>query len=92
MQTTEAEPQPRAPRHPAGPWRVLLFNDQVHSFDEVIALLAVATGLDLDRCIEITELVHTAGRAEVIRTTQEGAERILTVLHRGDLLAAMRRA
>ena len=75
-----------------GAWRVLLYNDQVHTFSEVIALLVVATGFDLERCSAITLEVHVAGRAEVVRTGAAEAERIVGILCDGGLLAAMRQA
>jgi ATP-dependent Clp protease adapter protein ClpS len=70
----------------------LLFNDQVHTFREVTALLAIATGFDLRRCLAITERVHIAGRAEVIQTDAASAERVAKVLRDGGLLAAVRSA
>lgn len=73
-----------------GSWRVLLFNDQVHTFQEVILLLVLATGFDLKRCVEITEQAHVTGRAEVIRADEATAEKVAKVLIDGGLIAAVR--
>ncbi len=82
-------PQPIAEE---GDWRVVLFNDQVHTFAEVITVLAAATGFDVERCSEITLEVHTAGRAMVTRTDAGQAEKMVRTLTRGGLLAAVRLA
>lgn len=72
-------------------WRVLLYNDQVHSFTDVVALLVIATGFSLEKCHQITLSAHTMGRAEVARADQTRAEEIAAVLTGGGLLAAVRR-
>ena len=73
-------------------WKVVLFNDQVHTFHEVILLLVLATGFDLKQCLRITEQVHVSGRAEVLRTDEATAEKVAKVLTDGGLLAAIRPA
>jgi ATP-dependent Clp protease adaptor protein ClpS len=40
------------------PWMTLLFNDEVHSFDEVILQIQKATGYSLERAVELTFQVH----------------------------------
>ena len=45
------------------PWQVILFNDDVHSFDEVILQVQKATGCSLERAVEITYTAHTEGQA-----------------------------
>lgn len=71
-------------------WRVLLFNDRVHTFADVIALLALATGFSLEKCAQIALSAHTMGRTEVTRADQGRAEQIAGVLQGGGLLAAVR--
>jgi ATP-dependent Clp protease adaptor protein ClpS len=87
---TQSSPSAEEASGGLGPWRVLLFNDQTHSFTEVILLLALATGYSLERCQRITMEAHLAGRAEVTRTDEGQATRIVGILRRGGLLAAMR--
>ena len=75
-----------------GPWRVVLFNDQVHTMHEVVMLLMTATGLSVERCVNVMMEAHVAGRAEVIRTSENRATRIVEILTQGGLIAAMRRS
>lgn len=46
-------------------WRVILFNDEVHSFDEVINQIIKATGCSKSRAVELTNEVHFKGKANV---------------------------
>ena len=50
---------------------------------------ANATGLDIQRCIEITWRAHVEGRAVVARAQQAEAEHIAEILHQGGLIAAV---
>ena len=45
------------------PAKVILFNDEVHTFDEVIGQIIKATGYDQLKAEAITWEVHTAGKA-----------------------------
>ena len=45
--------------------RVILFNDDIHTFDEVIAQLIKAINCEVDRAIQLTNEVHTQGKAVV---------------------------
>lgn len=47
------------------PARVILFNDEVHTFDEVIGQIIKATGCDRSRAEALTWEVHNAGKAMV---------------------------
>jgi ATP-dependent Clp protease adapter protein ClpS len=47
------------------PWQVVLFNDEEHSFDEVILQIQKATGYSLERAVDITLRVHHNGKALV---------------------------
>lgn len=47
------------------PAKVILFNDEVHTFDEVIGQIIKATGYDLAKAESITWEVHSAGKAVV---------------------------
>lgn len=46
-------------------WRVILFNDEIHSFDEVILQIIKATGCSKTRAVELTNEVHFKGKANV---------------------------
>lgn len=45
------------------PWKVILYNDDIHSFDEVILQLRKATGCTDERAAEIAFEAHTKGKA-----------------------------
>lgn len=47
------------------PWRVILYNDEVHTFEEVIVQLVKATGCSPDQAKAYTREVHTTGKAAV---------------------------
>ena len=47
------------------PAKVVLFNDEVHTFEEVIGQIIKATGCDLTRAETLTWEVHNAGKAMV---------------------------
>jgi len=47
------------------PARVILFNDDIHTFDEVIAQLIKATGCASHRAEALAMEVHTNGKAVV---------------------------
>lgn len=47
------------------PSKVILFNDEVHTFDEVIVQLIKATGCSYDQAEALTWEVHTKGKAVV---------------------------
>jgi ATP-dependent Clp protease adapter protein ClpS len=47
------------------PAKVILFNDEIHTFDEVIGQLIKATGCSAQKAEALAWEVHTAGRAAV---------------------------
>jgi ATP-dependent Clp protease adapter protein ClpS len=46
-------------------WRVILFNDEEHTFDEVIYQIIKATGCSQKKAVELTNEVHFKGKANV---------------------------
>lgn len=62
------------------PWQVVLFNDEVHSFDEVILQLQKATGCSLERAAELTLRVHQNGKASVFFGPKEKCDRVAAIL------------
>ncbi len=60
---TDSETEEVLEEHIAAPWRVILYNDEIHTFDEVIAQLMKATGCGLAKAEEITWQVHSEGKA-----------------------------
>jgi ATP-dependent Clp protease adapter protein ClpS len=45
------------------PWKVILYNDDIHSFDEVIIQVQKATGCSLTEATHITMEAHFKGKA-----------------------------
>jgi ATP-dependent Clp protease adaptor protein ClpS len=62
------------------PWRVILFDDDVHTFDEVILQLIKATGCDTARAEQLAWQVHTEGKAAVYEGVFEECFRVQAVL------------
>jgi len=62
------------------PWRVLLYNDDIHAFDEVIFQLVKATGCTLARAEELAWQVHMRGKAAVYEGAFEACFRVQGVL------------
>ncbi|HKL18279.1 MAG TPA: ATP-dependent Clp protease adaptor ClpS [Halalkalibaculum sp.] len=53
------------------PWRVILFDDDVHTFDEVINQLIKALGCTEDHAEKLTFKVHNEGKAKVFEGSFE---------------------
>ena len=64
----------------ANPWRVILFNDAVHTFDEVISQLIKATGCSSGKAEQIAWTVHTRGKAVAYEGDFEDCFRVQAVL------------
>lgn len=62
------------------PWKVLLYNDDWHSFDEVVFQVQKATGYSLERAEQITHEAHATGRAVAYAGEKEACKRVAAVL------------
>lgn len=62
------------------PWRVILFNDNVHTFDEVIFQLMKATGCSKSRAEAHAWEVHTKGKSRVYEGDMEACFRVKSIL------------
>lgn len=62
------------------PWKVLLYNDDWHSFDEVVLQVQKATGYSLDRAEQVTYEAHTTGRAVAYTGAKETCRQVAAVL------------
>ncbi len=60
---TESETEEVVDESIATPWRVILYDDDIHTFEEVIAQLMKATGCSLAKAEELTWKVHNEGKA-----------------------------
>lgn len=61
-------------------WRVILYNDDWHTFDEVILQVQKATGCSLERAVAITYEAHTKGRAVAYEGSKAKCQRVVAVL------------
>ena len=62
------------------PARVILFNDDVHSFDEVIGQIIKATGCDQTKAETLTWEVHNKGKAMVFEGVMDECLKVSHVL------------
>ena len=61
-------------------FRVILYNDENHSFDEVILQLQKATGCNLEKAIDIMLEAHTKGRAICYKGGRDDCQKVCRVL------------
>lgn len=62
------------------PWRVILYNDDIHTFDEVIHQIVKATGCTTQEAEAHAWTVHNEGKAAVYEGTFEECFRVQGVL------------
>jgi ATP-dependent Clp protease adaptor protein ClpS len=68
------------------PAKVVLFNDEVHTFDEVIVQIIRATGCDLSKAEALTWEVHHLGKAIVFIGELFKCTQVSSVLEEIELL------
>jgi ATP-dependent Clp protease adaptor protein ClpS len=74
------------------PWVVLLYNDDWHTFDEVILQVQKATGCSLSRAEQITQEAHNRGRAIAFEGSHLECEYVVAVLRQIELRAEIETA
>ena len=62
------------------PWRVILYNDDIHTFDEVIRQLIKATGCSTTHAEKVAWTVHVEGKALAFQGSFEECFRVQGVL------------
>lgn len=68
------------------PAKVVLFNDDVHTFDDVIEQIIKATGCDHHRAEALTWQVHSTGRAVVYEGEMVKCVKVSGVLEEIELM------
>ena len=68
------------------PARVILFNDEVHTFEEVITQIIKATGCDVAKAEALTWEVHNAGKAVVYEGEMTKCVQVSHVLEEIELM------
>jgi ATP-dependent Clp protease adapter protein ClpS len=74
------------------PWSVLLFNDDVHGFEEVIRQVQKATGCSYSRAEEITLEAHTNGQAVCYTGELDACKTVARILEEIHLLTEIVKA
>src|SRR5690554_3356737 len=72
------------------PWRLILYDDDIHTFDEVIEQLMKATGCSLSVAEDMTWKVHNEGKALVHEGEFEECLRIDGVLKEIQLITEIK--
>ena len=62
------------------PAKVILFNDEIHTFDDVIGQLIKALGCDTSKAEALAWQVHSSGKAVVFDGTMNKCLRVSAVL------------
>lgn len=57
-------------------WRVILYNDNHHKFDDVVLWIQKATGCSHEVATQITHTAHTQGRAVCYEGTKEKCHKV----------------
>lgn len=68
------------------PWKVILYNDNIHSFDEVILQLIKAIGCSTQKAENIAFEAHTRGKAIAFSGAFEECFRVAGVLREIQLI------
>ncbi len=68
------------------PWRVIVFNDEIHTFDEVIVQLVKATGCSAAQAERHAWTIHTEGKDCVYTGEFEECLRVQGVLRQIQLV------
>lgn len=68
------------------PWSVVLFNDEVHTFQEVTTQLVKATGCTASKAEDLAWTVHTKGKATVYEGSFQECFDVQAVLNEIDLV------
>lgn len=76
----QTRPAPEVQEEIETSWRVILFNDEVHSFDEVIYQIIKATGCNKSKAVELTNEVHFKGKANVYEGAFTECLRVSSIL------------
>lgn len=72
------------------PWRVILYNDEIHTFDEVIGQLIKALGCSQDHAEKLTFKVHNDGKAQVFEGSFEECFEVNSVLKEIQLITEIK--
>lgn len=63
-----------------GPWMVILYNCDCHTFEDVIGILQKAIGCTVEQGFALALEVHTRGRAVVFSGEREECDRVASII------------
>lgn len=72
------------------PWRVILYDDDIHTFDEVIGQLKKALKCNQARAEKLTRKVHNEGKAQVFKGSFEECFKVNGVLKEIQLITEIK--
>jgi ATP-dependent Clp protease adapter protein ClpS len=72
------------------PWRVMLFDDDIHTFEEVIMQLVKALDCDTSHAEDLTLKVHKEGQAKVFEGSFEACLKVNGVLEEIQLITEIK--
>lgn len=72
------------------PWKLILYDDDIHTFDEVIQQLIRALGCSVSKAEELTYKVHFDGKAIVYEGSFEECLKINSVLQEIQLVTEIK--
>ena len=87
---TEVLEEERAEEHVDKPWRVVLYNDEIHTFQEVTQQLIKALGCPSAQAEKLVWKVHSEGKATVYRGGFEECFEVQAVLREIQLVTEIK--
>ncbi|MFH0946535.1 MAG: ATP-dependent Clp protease adaptor ClpS [Planctomycetota bacterium] len=79
---TEYETSQESRTERSRPRIVVLYNDDVHAFEEVVLQVQRATGKSLAEATHVTLIAHTRGKSVVFTGTLDECQRVAGILRR----------
>lgn len=86
----EDQPEENATKDEDNPWQLILYNDEVHTFQEVISQLIKALGCSKSKAEKIATKAHQNGKALVYEGTFEECFEINTILQEIQLVTEIK--
>jgi len=88
--TTKEQTQKEVDTKTDEPWTLILYNDDVHSFDEVIIQIMKALKCDQEKAENLAIMAHNKGKAVVFKGTFEECFERNTILKEIELITEIK--
>ena len=86
----EVQESPESAEKESTPWQLILYNDEEHTFDEVIQQLVKALKCSISHAEMLTNKVHKEGKATVFEGDFEECLRVNSVLQEIELITEIK--